>query len=100
MNVCQRLMRLGDRLRGTGPVYLNIILPELPILPSIRDTPMNKFLASASFIVLSSVTAFAADLPVSYKSPAPAIVPTYTWTGCYIGAHGGGGLMNDSNSNG
>jgi outer membrane immunogenic protein len=60
---------------------------------------MNKLLASASFIVLSSVTAFAADLPMSYKSPAPAIVPTYTWTGCYLGVHGGGGAMNDSNSN-
>jgi len=36
---------------------------------------------------------------MSYKSPAPAIVPVYTWTGCYLGAHGGGGAMNDSNSN-
>jgi outer membrane immunogenic protein len=60
---------------------------------------MNKLLASASFIVLSSVTAFAADLPMSYKSPAPAIVPLYTWTGCYLGVHGGGGAMNDANSN-
>src|SRR5579863_9333142 len=60
---------------------------------------MNKLLASASFLVLSSASVMAADLPMSYKSPAPAIVPTYTWTGCYLGVHGGGGAMNDSNSN-
>jgi len=32
----------------------------------------------------------AADLPVKYV-PAPAPVPVFSWSGCYIGVHGGGG---------
>jgi len=57
----------------------------------------KKFLASASFFVLSSATVFAADLPVRYsKAPAPYIAPVFNWTGCYVGVHGGGGAMRDS----
>jgi outer membrane immunogenic protein len=37
--------------------------------------------------------ALAADLsmPMPYKSPAYAPVPYFTWTGCYLGGHVGGG---------
>jgi outer membrane immunogenic protein len=57
---------------------------------------MKKLLASASFIVLSSATVFAADLPMNYKSHAPYMAPVFNWTGCYVGVHGGGGAMRDS----
>ncbi|HLX17378.1 MAG TPA: outer membrane beta-barrel protein, partial [Bradyrhizobium sp.] len=56
---------------------------------------MRKLLASASFLVLSSASVLAADLPLK---AAPIIAPVYTWTGFYIGVHGGGGAMNDSNT--
>jgi outer membrane immunogenic protein len=55
---------------------------------------MKKFLASASFLVLGAASAMAADLPmkaVPYMAP-----PVFSWTGCYIGAHGGGGFMRDT----
>jgi outer membrane immunogenic protein len=58
---------------------------------------MKKLLASASFIVLSSATVFAADLPMHYsKAPAPYMAPVFNWTGCYVGVHGGAGAMRDS----
>ena len=60
---------------------------------------MSKLLSAASFLVLSSASVLAADLPMSYKSPAP-VAPLYTWTGFYIGVNGGGGAMNDSNTSG
>jgi outer membrane immunogenic protein len=60
---------------------------------------MKKLLASASFIVLSSAGVLAADLPMNYKSPAPAIVPVFSWTGCYVGVHAGAGAMRDSWTN-
>jgi outer membrane immunogenic protein len=53
---------------------------------------MNKVtLALASAGVLLSVPALAADLgrPV-YKAPVIAAVPTFNWSGCYIGVSGGG----------
>jgi outer membrane immunogenic protein len=58
---------------------------------------LKKLLASASFIVLSSATVFAADLPVRYaKAPAPVMAPVFNWTGCYVGVHAGAGAMRDS----
>jgi outer membrane immunogenic protein len=48
-------------------------------------------IASASAIALTQI-ASAADLP--RKAPAytpPPLPPAFTWTGCYIGAHAGGG---------
>ena len=58
---------------------------------------MKKLLASASFIVLSSATVFAADLPMHYsKAPAPYMAPVFNWTGCYVGVHAGAGVMRDS----
>jgi outer membrane immunogenic protein len=50
--------------------------------------------ASAALAVFAAGPAAAADLPV--KAPAPIIPPVFSWTGCYIGAHAGGGTMHDS----
>jgi outer membrane immunogenic protein len=57
---------------------------------------MKNLLASASVLVLSSTAVLAADLPMSYKSPAPVMAPVFSWTGCYVGVHAGGGAMRDS----
>jgi outer membrane immunogenic protein len=56
---------------------------------------MNKLLASASILILGSVAASAADLPIK-AAPTVAPIPVFSWTGCYIGAHAGGGTMRDS----
>jgi outer membrane immunogenic protein len=49
---------------------------------------MKKLLLGAvGLVVLSSVTAFAADLPL--RAPAP-VVAAFSWTGLYLGANVGG----------
>ena len=54
---------------------------------------MNKFaFVIASAAALISAPAVAADLRMPVKAaPFAAAVPYFNWTGCYIGAHGGGG---------
>jgi len=49
-----------------------------------------RLIASAAAIELLSTTAFAADLPLPTEPiPAAVVAPAYSWTGFYIGAHGG-----------
>src|SRR5580704_4914509 len=63
---------------------------------------MKKFLlATSAFVVIASAhPARAADAAAVPHLPTktPPIVPPaiYNWTGCYIGAHGGGGALSDS----
>jgi outer membrane immunogenic protein len=50
------------------------------------------WLAGVTFTVLLAGPALGADRPVrapAYRAPPP--VPVYSWTGCYIGGHIGGG---------
>jgi outer membrane immunogenic protein len=60
---------------------------------------MNKQVCGAvvvSILVFGGGAAKAADLSaLSYKAPVAAL-PTYNWTGCYVGAQAGGGTSNDS----
>jgi outer membrane immunogenic protein len=58
---------------------------------------MKKLLASASILVLGSAAASAADLPMK-APPMVAPVHIFSWTGCYVGAHGGGGTQHDSST--
>jgi outer membrane immunogenic protein len=51
--------------------------------------------AAAVGTILGVGAASAADLPVKAR-PYAAPIPVFTWTGCYIGVHGGGGAMRDS----
>ena len=54
---------------------------------------MKKLLLAASCLTLTSAASMAADLPmVPTKSPVVA-APAFTWTGCYVGAHAGGGTL-------
>jgi len=54
--------------------------------------------AAAAFAVLTTATAFAADLGVPFK--AVPVAPPFTWTSCYAGVQVGGGFgqttLNDS----
>ncbi len=54
------------------------------------------FFASLTMAALASGTAFAADLPAPvYKAPPP---PAPTWTGCYVSAGFGYGMLDDERS--
>src|SRR5262245_54886902 len=54
----------------------------------------NPFLASVVLAALITAPAIAADLrpaPVyPPPPPPPVLIPTWTWTGCYVGGHLGG----------
>ena len=57
----------------------------------------NNLMAAAAVLGLAmgTNTAFAADLPVSYKAPAPMMAPAYyDWSGFYVGGHAGGAWAN------
>jgi outer membrane immunogenic protein len=59
---------------------------------------MKKLLMAMTAMAALSSAAVAADIPV--RAPAyraPAAVPTFSWTGCYIGAGGGYGMWNQEN---
>jgi len=58
---------------------------------------MKHLKASVSLLLLSSVSAFAADLP-SIKS-APVAAPTPMWTGFYAGLNAGGTWANNTSIN-
>jgi outer membrane immunogenic protein len=60
---------------------------------------MKKLLLSTSFFVLGSAAVMAADLPMHTKAPIVS-APVFSWTGCYLGVHAGGGLMTSSNTEG
>jgi outer membrane immunogenic protein len=60
---------------------------------------MKKLLMAVTAVAALSSAAVAADIPArapAYKAPA-AVMPTYSWTGCYIGAGGGYGMWNQEN---
>jgi outer membrane immunogenic protein len=56
-----------------------------------RGSAVNKILclAVSSLVVAFATHAGAADVSLpTFKAPAPTV---YSWTGCYVGAHGGAG---------
>jgi outer membrane immunogenic protein len=55
-----------------------------------------KSLMQAGVVIalgMAAGSAMAADLYAPVK--APLLVPVYSWTGCYIGAHAGGGVLRE-----
>jgi outer membrane immunogenic protein len=54
---------------------------------------MKKLLLATSCLALSSTISMAADMPVPYSKAPVMAAPVFTWTGCYVGAHVGGGTM-------
>jgi outer membrane immunogenic protein len=53
---------------------------------------VKKILFAAAVAALSTVTAFAADVPVRIYKKAPPPAPVYDWTGFYVGVNVGGGV--------
>ena len=53
---------------------------------------MKKLLLISSCLALTSTAAMAADMAPYTKAPVMA-APVFSWTGCYVGAHIGGGAM-------
>jgi outer membrane immunogenic protein len=53
---------------------------------------MKKYIAIAAVATLALTgAAIAADMPAPvYKASPPMVAPVYNWSGCYIGAEGGG----------
>ena len=52
---------------------------------------MNRFLGSIAVSLLLALPASAADLrrPMPVKAPPASVATLYSWTGCYVGVHGG-----------
>lgn len=53
---------------------------------------MHRFLMALAVGVAFSAPVAAADMVARpyHKAPPPVIAPAYSWTGCYVGIHGGG----------
>lgn len=54
---------------------------------------MKKLLLATSCLVLGSSAGMAADFPLQTKASV-VTAPAFSWTGCYVGAHVGGGMTN------
>ena len=61
---------------------------------------VGRVLGSAALLLLASVAASCADLPLRPVLPPAAPVPIFTWTGFYVGAYGGGAFGGHLTSNG
>lgn len=60
---------------------------------------MNKVLMALAAVVAMTGTASAADLAARPYTKAPvAAAPVVSWTGCYVGAGGGGAMTNNDNN--
>jgi outer membrane immunogenic protein len=55
----------------------------------------SQLLLGAAVWVLSAGAAAAADMPMK-AMPAPVAAPVFSWTGCYLGVHAGGGATRSS----
>jgi outer membrane immunogenic protein len=57
-----------------------------------RAAPLAALLAAGLSVALASAVS-AADLPPAAVYAKAPLAPAYNWTGCYVGAHAGGGLV-------
>src|SRR5690349_14848531 len=54
---------------------------------------MKKLALAVSALLVTSISAFGADMAPHYKAP-PVVAPVYSWSGFYIGANLGGAWSN------
>jgi outer membrane immunogenic protein len=59
---------------------------------------MKKLLLAASCLALTSTISMAADVSAPYTKAPVIAAPVFTWTGFYVGANVGGGMMTGPNS--
>jgi outer membrane immunogenic protein len=57
---------------------------------------MKKLLLATSCLALSSTAVMAADMPMAPTKAVMMPAPVFSWTGCYVGAHVGGGMMTNA----
>jgi outer membrane immunogenic protein len=59
----------------------------------LGECHLKKLRLASAAVVLVVNPAFAADLPTRKTPPAPVVAPvsSFSWTGCYVGGHVGGG---------
>jgi outer membrane immunogenic protein len=71
-----------------------IIRESADLQPVSKETAMKRTIAAVSALAALTGSAPAADLAVKAypQTPAPAVVPVYNWTGCYVGAGAGYGM--------
>jgi hypothetical protein len=66
------------------------------VFAGFGDRQMNRLLCALVTMLLASTTAIAADLaPLPYRTPPPAFVPVFTWTGFHVGGNFGGATTRD-----
>jgi outer membrane immunogenic protein len=56
--------------------------------------PFKSLARGATLIVASTLSAFAADLPMNSPEPVEVSGPAFDWSGFYVGANGGFGWAN------
>lgn len=57
---------------------------------------VSKLILSVAFVIGAIAGASAASAAdFSAKAPYAAAPPAFSWTGCYVGVHGGGGVLRD-----
>ncbi|MBR0828384.1 porin family protein [Bradyrhizobium manausense] len=57
---------------------------------------MNKIVLALTAVAAMTGSAFAADMaPRTYAKAPPVAAPVANWTGCYVGAGGGGAMTNN-----
>ncbi len=57
---------------------------------------MKKYVFPSLVALMAATNAFAADLPRKAVPPvAPVVLPTFSWTGFYLGVNAGAGFSND-----
>src|ERR1700753_3883734 len=54
---------------------------------------MKKILLATSCLALTATASMAADMGTPYTKAPMMAAPVFTWTGCYVGAHVGGGTL-------
>jgi outer membrane immunogenic protein len=60
---------------------------------------MKKILLTLTAVAAMTGSAFAADMaPRTYAKAPPVAAPVASWTGCYLGAGGGGAMTNNDNN--
>jgi outer membrane immunogenic protein len=61
----------------------------------VKNSRLVISAAIAVSAILAAGAASAADLAVKARPYAAAPVPVFSWTGCYVGVHGGAGVFHD-----
>src|SRR5215468_12151791 len=68
------------------------------VCQGLGNLKMKKILTALAALAAMTGTASAADLGAKPYTKAPVAAPVASWTGCYLGAGGGGAMTNNDNN--